>query len=104
MSGDADRRDRNESRRIAIVLVSLVAALGVAVVLMLPMLGGIVDAHLAPGLGLKNAAVIAFFVTIVVLAGFALVAGDGLLGELQFILAGFFLFFVIIWLLLAWIF
>jgi hypothetical protein len=35
---------------------------------------------------------------------FAVSAGDGLLGEIQFILGGFFLFFVIIWLLVAWIF
>jgi hypothetical protein len=35
---------------------------------------------------------------------FAISSGDGLLGEIQFILGGFFLFFVIIWLLVAWIF
>jgi hypothetical protein len=35
---------------------------------------------------------------------FAISAGDGLLGEIQFILGGFFLFFVIIWLLVAWVF
>ena len=35
---------------------------------------------------------------------FAVVAGDGLLGELQFMLGGFFLFFVVITLLIAWVF
>jgi hypothetical protein len=35
---------------------------------------------------------------------FALVAGDGIFGELQFMLLGFFAFFVIITLLIAWVF
>jgi len=76
----------------------------IAALLLLPALGTIVDTVFAPGLGLKTAAVIAFFVTVVLLVVFALAAGDGLLGELQFILAGFFSFFVIFWLMIAWIF
>jgi hypothetical protein len=35
---------------------------------------------------------------------FAVAAGDGLIGEIQFIIPGFFLFFVFFWLMLAWIF
>jgi hypothetical protein len=31
-------------------------------------------------------------------------SGDGLLGEIQFVLIAFFLFFIIIWLMIAWIF
>jgi len=34
----------------------------------------------------------------------ALAAGDGLLGELQFMIGAFVSFFVVIWLLVAWIF
>ena len=56
------------------------------------------------GLGLKDAAVIAFFVTVITLVIFAVAAGDGLLGELQFMLSGFFAFFLVLWLLIAWIF
>jgi len=55
-------------------------------------------------LGFRDSAVISFFVTIVIMIVFAVSAGDGLLGEIQFILGGFFLFFVIIWLLVAWVF
>ena len=63
-----------------------------------------VSVHFAPGLGFRDSAVISFFVTIVIMIVFAISSGDGILGEIQFILGGFFLFFVIIWLLVAWIF
>lgn len=104
MVGETDRKDRNDSRKLAIALLALVLMLGIAAVLMLPALAGVVEAHFSPGLGLKDSAVISFFVTVVVMIVFALAAGDGLIGELQFMLGGFFTFFVIIWLLVAWIF
>ena len=104
MIGESDNKDKDESRKIAIALISLVLILLVAAVLMLPALTEITTTHLSPGLGLKDSAVISFFVTIVIMIVFAVASGDGLLGELQFILGGFFLFFIIIWLLLAWIF
>ena len=104
MAGDSDRRDRDESRKIAIVLVSLVLVLAGAAALMLPAVGDILSVHLAPGLGIKDAAVIAFFTTLVVMIVFAVTAGEGLLGEIQFMLAAFFLFFLILWLLIAWVF
>ncbi|MEN8179977.1 MAG: hypothetical protein ABFS39_15355 [Pseudomonadota bacterium] len=59
---------------------------------------------LEPGVDLKTAATWSFGVTVVMFVLFALVAGDGLLGEIQFMLGGFFLFFVIITLLIAWVF
>ena len=55
-------------------------------------------------MGLKDAAVVSFFVTVVIMIVFAITAGEGLLGEIQFILAAFFVFFIILWLLIAWIF
>ena len=104
MAPDSDNRDKKEARTLAIVLVVLVATLAIAAVLMLPAMSEIVAIHMAPGLGLKDAAVIAFFTTLVVMIVFALVAGEGFVGEIQFMLLAFFAFFVIIWLLLAWIF
>lgn len=56
------------------------------------------------GLGFKGAAMIAFFVTMAIFIVFAIVAGDGLLGEIQYIIAGFGGFYIVIWLMLAWIF
>jgi hypothetical protein len=104
MSGEADLKDKRESRTIAIVLIVLLLVLGAAAFLLLPSLAEIVTIHFSPGLGLKDAAIVAFFVTIVLMLVFAVTSGDGLLGELQFILSGFTLFFIIIWLMVAWIF
>ena len=101
---DPDDRDKAESRRLAVVLIASVAVVGLAALLMLPVLGDVAATQFEPGLGLRDAAVIAFFTTAVLFIVFAVAAGDGLLGELQFMLGSFFLFFVIIWLLLAWIF
>lgn len=104
MAGEEDRRDRNESRRIAIVLIALVVMVGVGVMLLMPSLAEFAATQLAPGMGMKTAAVVAFFVTVVLFLVFAVASGDGLLGELQFMLLGFFLFFVIFWLMIAWVF
>lgn len=104
MVGETDNKDKDESRKIAIILIALVVVLSVAILLMIPALSEIVSVHFAPGLGLKESAVISFFITLVVMIMFAVASGDGLLGEIQFILGGFFLFFIIIWLMIAWIF
>lgn len=104
MVGETDNKDKDESRKIAIILITLVVVLVVAILLMIPTLSEIVSVHFSPGLGLKGSAVISFFVTLVVMIMFAVSSGDGLLGEIQFILGGFFLFFIIIWLMIAWIF
>ena len=104
MAGEEDQKDRNESRRIAIVLVALVVLVGVAVMLLLPSLAGFAATHFEPGLGLKTAAIISFFVTVVVLLVFAVAAGDGVVGELPVMLLGFFVFFLFFWLMIAWIF
>ena len=104
MTGESDNKDKNESRKIAIALISLVLVLFIATALMLPALTEIATTHLSPGLGIKDSAVISFFITVVLMIVFAISSGDGLLGEIQFILGAFFLFFVIIWLLMAWVF
>ncbi len=104
MSNEADRRDKRESRGVALLLLALLLILAVGAVLMLPALGGLIDTHFSPGLGLKDAALISFGVSVVIMIVFALAAGDGLLGEIQYMLGGFFSFFLIVWLMLAWIF
>ncbi|RUM94946.1 MAG: hypothetical protein DSZ28_00570 [Thiothrix sp.] len=104
MVGETDNKDKDESRKIAIALIVLVSVLVVAAALMLPALTEIATVHLSPGLGIKDSSVISFFISIIVMIVFAVASGDGLLGEIQFILGGFFLFFVIIWLLIAWVF
>lgn len=104
MIGDSDHKDKNESRKIIFAIAALLVVLGVALLFMLPLLSDVIATHFTPGLNLKDAAVVSFFVTIIVLIIFAIASGDGLLGELQFILSGFFLFFMVFWLMIAWIF
>ena len=96
MVGETDEKDKNETRKITIGIVSLVLVLGLAIFLMAPIVAELVNVHFAPGLGFRDSAIISFFVTIVIMIVFAISAGDGLLGKIQFILGGFFLFFVII--------
>ena len=104
MVGETDRKDKDESRKIllAISIILVVAILGI--VLLLPSAAEIMSTSVAPGLGLREAAILSFFITLVVMVVFAISAGDGLLGEIQFMIGGFFGFFFIIWILLAWIF
>jgi len=104
MVGETDKKDKDDSRKIAIALISLIVLLVIAAALMLPLLAELAATHLAPRLGMRDAAVISFFLTIVVMVVFTITSGDGLLGELQFMLAGFLAFFVIFWLLIAWAF
>ena len=104
MTGETDKKDKNESRKIAIALISLVIVLAVIVFLMALNLSDFVQAQMSPGLGLRSSAIISFILTVVIMIVFAIASGDGLLGELQFILPAFFLFFVIFWLFTAWIF
>jgi hypothetical protein len=57
------------------------------------------------GLGLKNAALIAFGVSLAVILVMAVASGgDAIFGELPFTIAGFLIFFAIFWLMIAWIF
>lgn len=89
---------------MALLLGALLLIGVAATVLGWPALVEFHDTWLAPGVGLRDAALISFVVTFLTLVVFALAAGDGLLGEIQFMLLGFFAFFAILWLLIAWIF
>lgn len=104
MNGETDSSDKKEARRLAIALIALLIMLAIGAVFALPLLGDFHQSYLAPGMGIKDAAIVAFVSTIVVLIVFAVAAGDGLLGELQFILPAFGAFFVVLWLLISWVF
>ncbi|QBQ55208.1 hypothetical protein [Nitrosococcus wardiae] len=94
---------RGDLKILAVVLV--VAAVFVIIAFMAGgfLVTGAMEA-LEPGVGLKAAAKWSFGVTVLLFVGFAVAAGDGLLGELQYMLGGFFAFFGIITLLIAWAF
>ena len=95
--------DRSELKMWGVILGAGLLLVILGLVAGVPLLQEFIVA-LEPGVGLNTAATWSFGVTLVMFLLFALVAGDGLLGEIQFMLGGFFLFFVIITLLIAWIF
>lgn len=97
----------NQTTNKFTILAYIVGAIAIALFiyfLVIPYSIEFVNVYFEEGLGLKSAAVIAFFVSIATVVLFAMVGGDGLIGEVQYMFAAFFSFFFIIWLLIAWIF
>lgn len=106
MSHDTPRADR-PGRLLRAILLGLVALVAVAlfvVLVVVPELAGWAETAFAPGIGLRTAAVISFFVTVALFVLLAVVAGDGLAGELEVMIGAFFGFFTTFWLLIAWLF
>jgi len=95
--------NRGDLKIFAVILVAVVVLIAILVVAGGPLLREAAAAF-APGIGLKAAALWGFGVTVGLFVLFALVAGDGLFGEIQFMLASFFAFFLVITLLIAWVF
>jgi hypothetical protein len=100
----SDQEDKKDALAIAVVLTVLALVIVVVSLVILPAVSEIVKTRLEPGLGVKDSALIAFFVSLLAVIILAVFAGDGLIGELQFIIPGFFMFYLVIWLQLAWIF
>ncbi|MGC1711332.1 MAG: hypothetical protein WA717_07010 [Methyloceanibacter sp.] len=106
MPSQHDQRDRTEAMHLliaaAIALLLLIVIIGAGIYLVVGL--GESDPFSA-GLGLKNAAIVAFGVSLAVILIMAVVSGgDAIFGELPFTIAGFLIFFVIFWLMIAWIF
>jgi hypothetical protein len=106
MPGPSDRRERNEALRLfmaataAILLLIVIGGAGLYYLI------GLGDADpFSAGLGLKTAALLSFGVSLVVILVMAVISGgDAIFGELPFTVLGFLIFFVIFWLMIAWIF
>jgi hypothetical protein len=104
MGSETGGKDEKEARIVAIALITLVAILLVGAFFAFPLVAEFNQTYLAEGVGIKDSAIFAFIATVVVLIIFAIAAGDGLIGEIQFMLVGFFVFFLVLWLLIAWVF
>lgn len=106
MPSPQDERDRKEAARlllaaaIAILLLIVIGAVGIYFIT------GLGDSDpFSAGLGLKGAAIVSFGISLVLILIMAIVSGgDAIFGELPFTIAGFLIFFVIFWLMIAWIF
>jgi hypothetical protein len=107
MAGQEDQRDRKDAMRLFVasaVALLLLIAIGAAGLYYFTGMVGSSDPFSA-GLGLKNAALIAFGVSFAAILVMTVVSGgDAILGELPFTIAGFLIFFLIFWLMIAWIF
>jgi hypothetical protein len=106
MPSPQDQRDRMEATRLVLAAAIAVLLLIVIVGAGIYFLAGLGDSDpFSAGLGLKNAAIVSFGVSFVVILIMAVVSGgDAIFGELPFTIAGFLIFFVIFWLMIAWIF
>jgi len=106
MPSTSDRQDRNEALRlfvVAAIALLLLLAVGGAGLYYLVGIGG--EDPFSQGLGLKNAALISFAVSFVAILVMAVVSGgDAIFGERPFTILGFLIFFLIFWLMIAWIF
>lgn len=104
----SDQRERRRVLRLLLGLSGLGALLAALVVLgaatALPVLSEWVAQTFDDGIGLRVAAIIAATVAVLLMIVFAVAAGDGIIGEIQFMIPGFFLFFVFFWLMIAWVF
>jgi len=93
----------SELKLFALIAVSALVLAGLVAVFLLP-LGQEAVATMNEGIGLKSAALWGFGTTVALFVLFAVVSGDSLIGEVQFLLGSFFGFFLILTLLIAWIF
>ena len=93
----------NDLKILALLLGAALAVLVIVLTFGGPLVSGVAAAF-DEGIGLKTAAIWSFFITVALLLLFAVVAGEGLLGELQYMLGAFFSFFALITLLIAWVF
>ena len=107
MAGEGDRQDRKEATKLFIVgalALILLVAMGAAGLYYATNMMDEADPF-SEGLGLKNAAVISFAVSFVAILVMTVASGgDAILGELPFTIVGFLIFFVVFWLMIAWIF
>jgi hypothetical protein len=100
MARPSDRGERNEALRLLVAAIS-----GILLLIIIGGAGLGEGDPFSAGLGLKDAALIAFGVSFVVVLVMAIVSGgDAIFGELPFTILGFLIFFVVFWLMIAWIF
>ena len=83
MLGNSDLNDRNDSRKILLLLTILFIILFLSAIFIFPSFLEILSTVTSSGLGLKSSAVVSFFVSIILVSILAIVSGDGHLGEVH---------------------
>jgi hypothetical protein len=95
--------NRGDLKLFAVAILVAVLLLLVVIAVLLPAATPAL-ASLGEGMGIKEAVPWGFGATVALFVVFAVAAGDGLIGELQFMLGSFLAFFLILTLLIAWVF
>lgn len=90
--------------RLGLLILVLLIGIGAAAMFFAPAAFNSISSAFEPGLGLKTSVIIGFFVSVGLIAFFAVVAGDSLFGELETMVGAFLLFFLIFSLTTAWVF
>jgi hypothetical protein len=98
------KQEDTKTVRLAVIVTLACLMFGLLVYLSLPAISEFFTSIFGAGLSVKEAAPYAFGTTILVFILFAIAAGDGLLGELQYMLGAFGLFFFFLWMGIAWVF
>lgn len=97
-------QDQKQSLALLAVLALVLILVALGLIWVAPDAIAMINNSLSPGVGIKQAAIFAFVATVILFVVFALSAGDGLLGEIQFMISGFGLFFLVAWIMIAWVF
>ena len=95
---------QRDALKIAMGIGFAVLMVLIGVLWVMPDVANGIAGAFAPGLGIKMAAKYAFLLSSLMVLAFALLGGDGVVGELGVMLIGFLLLFVVNTLLLAWLF
>jgi len=101
MPSKRDLKERKMTTQLFLMIAAVIVGLTLIVMFAV---APVMSEALAPGMGLKTASIIAFVITLIVVVVMSVAAGDGLVGEIQFTLPAFFVFFLLIWILIAWVF
>jgi len=93
-------------RDVTLLVITGLVVLGIVLLalIVLPISFAWIVQSFEPGVGIKMASIIGFFVTTTLFIVFAIFSGDGLLGEIQFMIGGFLLFYLIFTVMIAWVF
>ncbi len=99
---DNYKTDAEDSREAWQLVATIAGGIGLFILSVLALF--LLPTELSEGLGLRSASIIAFFITTLLLVCFAIVAADGVFGELPWMLLAFFFFWGILTFWIAWVF
>lgn len=97
-------KDQKESWVIIGGISLLALLLLVGFVFLGPILVDIINDIFGDGLGLRESAVLSFFLTTILLITLTITAGDGIFGELQYLIYGWFVMFAFLTIAIAYVF